>query len=108
MQRLLWLDHLPGNNLQGGIDLANRLYWSVTWQEHGAQWFVHSGEALIYKADSREAAEAFLYGLGLAYAVLPEDTFDHLEYLVKERVAPEDITPKESARYGDRPGASRE
>lgn len=108
VQRFLWVDHLPGASLQGGIELANRLYWNVTWREHAARRFVYSGEDLIYTSASREAAEAFLYGLGLAYAVLPEDTFDHLEYLVKELVAPEDITPEESARYGDRLGAIRE
>jgi len=42
-------------------------------------------------SDSREVAEAFLYGLGLAYGVLPEDTFRIVEYEVKRWVAPEDL-----------------
>ena len=101
MQELPWLGHLPGNNLQGGVDLANRLYWNVTWHEHEGHWFVYGGEALIYRTDLREAAEAFLYGLGLAYAVLPEESFEHLEYCVKRWAAPEDITQEERVRYGD-------
>lgn len=97
----VWLDHLPGSSLQGGIELANRLYWNVKWHEHEASWCVYSGEDLVYKSDSQDAAEAFIYGLGLAYAVLPEDSFDHLEYWVKRWVAPEDITQEERVQFGD-------
>jgi len=55
---------------------------------------------LLLRTDTREALEAFLYGLVLAYAVLPEDTFAHLVYWAKGWVEPEDITPEERARFG--------
>lgn len=105
MHSMRWLDHLSGDGLQGGIDLANRLYWNITWREHEGRWFVYGGEDLIYKADSRDAAEAFLYGLGLAYAVLPDEIFGRLEYEVKRWAAPEDITQVEREQYGDHPAS---
>ncbi len=100
MQDMRWLDHLPDGTLASGVELANRLYWHIKWGSGGQQWCVWAGdgEGLLLRTDTREALEAFLYGLGLAYAVLPEDTFDHLVYWVKRWVEPED------ARFG---GAAR-
>jgi hypothetical protein len=93
MQEMQWLNHLPEGTLEGGIALANRLYWNIVWAEHEHRWYVWSGERLILETDSADAAQAFLYGLGLAYAVLPEGTFERLEYLVKQWVAPETLLP---------------
>jgi hypothetical protein len=86
MQEFLWLDHLPEEKIEGGVQLANRLHWSITWAENEHGWFVWSGECLILRADSRQVAEAFLYGLGLAYSVLPDDIFTQLERNVEEQV----------------------
>src|SRR5260370_20219999 len=101
MQDMRWLDHLPDGTLASGVELANRLYWHIKWGSGGQQWCVWAGdgEGLLLRTDTREALEAFLYGLGLAYAVLPEDTFDHLVYWVKRWVEPEDITTDERARF---------
>ena len=101
MQELCWLNHLPGGTLESGIDLANRVYWNISWGECGQQWCVWAGgEHLLLRTDTRASLDAFLYGLGLAYAILPEDTFDHLVYQVKRWVEPEDITPEERAKFG--------
>ena len=100
MQEFLWLDHMPGENLEGGIELANQLYWHITWGEYEQHWYVWSGESLLLKTDSRETAEAFLYGLGLAYAAIPEFLFQRLEKGVKDLLeAPlhkKEQTPPES------------
>ncbi len=107
MQDMRWLDHLPDGTLESGVELANRLYWDISWGQCGQQWCVWVGgveQHLLLRTNTREALDAFLYGLGLAYAVLPEDTFDHVVYWVKRWGAPEDITPEERARFG---GAAR-
>jgi hypothetical protein len=91
MYEFRWLNHLPGGTLEGGIEFANRLYWNITWAGNDQAWCVWAGEVLILRADSKEVAEAFLYGLGLAYGVLPEDIFHTLEHEVKRQVAPEDL-----------------
>ncbi|MGB0388823.1 MAG: hypothetical protein ACPGWR_28720 [Ardenticatenaceae bacterium] len=86
MQELVWKDHLRGETLEGGIDLANQLYWNITVRSNGQTWSVWAGEALILKTDSQEAVDAFLYGLGLAYSVLPGPVFDGLQEEVKRWV----------------------
>ncbi len=86
LQEMPWLDqyHLPGGTLEGGIELANRLEWNMAWGEgNDGWWYVWGGEKTVLKTNSREAAEAFLYGIGLAYGVLPEGIFDRLEELVR-------------------------
>jgi hypothetical protein len=86
MQEFLWLDHLPNETIEGGIELANELYWNITLKEGGQQWCVWGGEKPIFCTDSREAVDAFLYGLGLAYSVLPEPVFEQLKEEVKRWV----------------------
>ena len=47
------------------------------------QVWAGDGESLILQTDSKEAVDAFLYGLGLAYSVLPESVFEQLRAEVK-------------------------
>ena len=58
------------------------------------------GEDVLLRTDSRETAEAFLYGLGLAYSVLPPHLFEQLEAGVKDLVDPE---PRQGAESSDMP-----
>jgi hypothetical protein len=87
----MWLNHLPGSSIDGGIAPANRLCWNITWAGNKQWWCVWSGENMLLRTDSRETAEAFLYGLGLAYSDLPDDVFLELDHAIKREVAPEDI-----------------
>lgn len=82
------LDRLPEGTLQGGIKYANELYWNISVYEgkSGQQWFVKAGESTIFKTDSKECLDAFLYGLGLAYSVLPGPVFDQLRAELKQWV----------------------
>ena len=100
MQEMPMIEYLPNGTLEGAIQVANRLGWNVAWHGSGDEWTVWGGEKTLLKTSSRDAAEAFLYALGIAYALLPEDTLDHLVYWVKRWGAPEDITPEERARFG--------
>lgn len=94
MHEFKWLGHLlPNGTIGDGIARANRLYWSITWWDHDGIWYVKGGEDLLLKTDSREVAEAFLYGLGLAYSVLPDGIFDAIEREVKRLVGDDDPAP---------------
>jgi hypothetical protein len=84
MQVLRWLDHLPGETLEGGIERANELLWAITVHHHEGRWWVKAGEDTIFVTDSRESSDAFLYGLGLAYGVLPDHIFEQLKQAVKD------------------------
>ncbi len=83
MQTLNWLDTHVGS-IDDGIQRINRLHWflsieQVTSIEGGMPyWYVKGGEKVIFSADSREAVDAFLYGMSLAYAVIPDPLFDNL------------------------------
>ncbi len=80
MVEMPYLDmyHIPSGTLEGGIALANDLYWNISIVESKQQWFVLGGEKVIFKTDSHEALEAFLYGMGLAYGAIPEQAFQNL------------------------------
>ncbi len=62
-------------SLDKAIEYANRFFWYLSIAERGEgsdrRWFVFGGDKVIFCADSREAVDAFLYGMGLAYSVLP-------------------------------------
>jgi hypothetical protein len=80
MNDLLMLErYFPKGNLEGGIDLANRLDWGITVSQAGDSFVVVSGDEPILRTDSKDALQSFIYGLGLAYAILPEKLFDQIE-----------------------------
>ena len=85
MNDLLMLErYFPGGNLEGGIELANRLDWGLTVQLSGDDYVVSSGNEPILRTESKDALQAFIYGLGLAYAILPEGLFKSLERALRE------------------------
>lgn len=77
-------EYFPGGNLEGGIRLANRLDWGLVVAKTDQGWTVSSGDRLILRTESRDALETFFYGMGMAYAVLPDEVFDALEAALKE------------------------
>jgi hypothetical protein len=83
---LSWLDHLPEESLEGGIILLNRLLWSIKYgRNQDGLWIVQAGHCVIFKADSQEAIEAFLYGMSLSYSVMkPELLDEHRADMLRE------------------------
>ena len=80
MNELLMLEkYFPGGILDGGIELANRLDWGLSVRMAGESYVVSSGDEPILRTDTKDGLQTFIYGLGLAYAVLPEDLFLSLE-----------------------------
>jgi len=73
MQKLGWIDHLPNKTLDGGVELLNELAWNIAVEKIGEVWYVKGGECILLSTSSRDAVDAFLYGMALAYSVLPED-----------------------------------
>ena len=85
MNDLLMLEkYFPGGSLEGGIELANRLDWGLSVQMAGDGFVVSSGNEPIIRTESKDALQSFIYGLGLAYAVLPEELFSSLEKALGE------------------------
>jgi hypothetical protein len=85
MNDLLMLEkYFPGGNLEGGIELANRLDWGLSVQMSGDDFVVSSGNEPIIRTESKDALQSFIYGLGLAYAILPAELFSSLEKALGE------------------------
>lgn len=85
MNEMLMLESLfPGGSLEGGIQLANRLDWGLSVQKAADHWVISSGDQVLLRTETREALEAFVYGMGLAYAVIPESIFSKLEAALEE------------------------
>lgn len=85
MNDLLMLDrYFPGGQLEGGIDLANRLDWGLSVQMAGDEYVVSSGDEPILRTDTKDALQSFIYGIGLAYAILPGELFQSLEQHLRE------------------------
>ena len=74
-----WLETHIGT-MEDGIALINKLCWNLTINDQ----FVMAGDQVIFQADSREAIDGFIYGMALAYSVLPEDIFQTLKKRFEE------------------------
>lgn len=84
MNELLMLEkYFPAGTLEGGIELANRLDWGLSVRMAGESYVVSSGDEPILRTESKDALQSFIYGLGLAYAILPEELFKNLESALK-------------------------
>jgi hypothetical protein len=84
MQELKWLEGLPEQSLDAGVRLLNELAWNLQIREIDGAWFVNAGHKLLLKTSSREAVEALLYGLAIAYSTLPEKAMIEVRKFVKE------------------------
>jgi hypothetical protein len=73
-QELCWLDSHIGS-IEEGIRRINELGWYITVHDG----FVMAGKSVLFKSDSKDAVEAFLYGMALAYSVLPVDLIEVLK-----------------------------
>jgi hypothetical protein len=77
MQELKWMESHVGS-IEDAIHLINRFQWNLAIRKINDFWVVTGGEAVIFRADNYAAVEAFLYGMALACAVIPETTIEKL------------------------------
>ena len=69
---------LPSSNLRGAVELLNQLKWNISLGKKGNTWQAFGGEKCLLVSSSEEGAHAFVYGLALAYSVLPEVILDQI------------------------------
>lgn len=84
MQQLKWLDRLPDQTLEGGVSLLNDLKCNLDIKQIENTWHVGAGHKGLLETSSREAVDAFLYGMALAYSVLPEPIFEQFRKYASE------------------------
>ncbi len=86
MQTMDWLETHLGS-IEEAVEVINQFSWDITLTEANGTWYVMTGKAekhTIFSANSREAVDAFLYGMGLAYIGIPSPLFERLSTDVKE------------------------
>lgn len=84
MQEMPWLNTHLGS-IDDAIALIRRYTWDIRIIESSGRWYVQDGpQTVIFVADSKEVVDVFLYGLGLAYACLPEHLSGKLERELKQ------------------------
>lgn len=71
MEEMYWLDSHIGT-IDQAKELAEEFTWILTISQHDGIWYVLDGDSKIFSSSQRKHIDIFLYGLGLAYAVIPE------------------------------------
>ena len=79
MQEFATIRKIAGQTLEGAIRLLNELQWNIRVVEAENSLSAGGGHKLLFKTTSREAVDAFLYGLALAYSVLPKSILSQIE-----------------------------
>lgn len=77
MQTLNLLEDQIGT-LDDAQTLINEFHWFLHVDDIAGIWTIRSGEAVIFSADSRDAVDAFIYGMALAYKGLPAHLYAKL------------------------------
>jgi hypothetical protein len=86
LQELSWLERFPDGKIEGCFDLLDKIYWHIDVRDHDGTWSVYAGESLIFHTDNRDCLDAFLYGMGLTYVVLPQTVFEKLREEIRKWV----------------------
>jgi len=71
MSDMPWLKTHIGS-IESGVELVNKFYWNLTIAKSEKKWYVLAGDQTIFVGDSQELADAFIYGMALAYSVIPD------------------------------------
>jgi len=95
MQELRWLEVLPNQSLEEGIELLKELGWYLQVREVDGFFFVNSGHTVLLKTSSQESVDALLYGMAISFAILPKSALETVRRFVKESAGgPEAPTPR--------------
>jgi hypothetical protein len=84
MQELKWLEMLPGQSLETGVEMLNELKWNLKTREVDGVWIVNTGHQVILKTSSRESVDTLLYGLATAFSVLPKGALAEFRKFMNE------------------------
>ncbi len=82
MGRFLWTERF--GNWQAAVDILNGLSWNLSWVEQDGRWHLWGGNQKIFIADSEGEFQAFLRGMALGLAVLPESILEQIRRLVDD------------------------
>jgi hypothetical protein len=70
--------------MQGAINFLNRLDWNISFGESAGKRKVFGGDRLLFSSQNEEAVQAFLFGMALGLAVLPDEILDRIREIIRE------------------------
>ncbi|MBN8592591.1 MAG: hypothetical protein J0M33_12575 [Anaerolineae bacterium] len=76
-QKLHYLESHIGS-MEQGIELINLLGWNISTKDGADSTFVLAGDQPIFASDSQEQVTSFIYGMALAYSILPNEVIHKL------------------------------
>jgi hypothetical protein len=79
-----WLAYIPGKDMQGAINFLNSLDWNISFGESAGKRKVFGGDRLLFSSQNEEAVQAFLFGMALGLAVLPDEILDRIREIIRE------------------------
>jgi hypothetical protein len=79
-----WLKRIPGEDIQGAINFLNSLDWNISFSESAGKRKVFGGDRLLFSSQNEEAVQAFLFGMALGLAVLPDEILDRIRKIIRE------------------------
>jgi hypothetical protein len=82
MGRFLWVEYF--DDWQNAIDILNDLAWNLSWKEHNGRWHLWGGDQKIFVSDTEGEFQAFLCGMALSFAVLPDSILEQIRQIANE------------------------
>jgi len=79
---LLWKDHL--GDWRDAVSVLNDLAWNLSWREHDGRWYLRSGDQTLFVGETEGEFKAFVCGMALSLAVLPDSILDQIRRIAKE------------------------
>jgi hypothetical protein len=72
------VDYWLPDGVSDAIRIANKMWWNLSVKKDKGNWLVYGGDQVIFESNNKETAEAFILGLGVAYAVIPDQIIENL------------------------------
>ena len=61
-----------------GLRCSIGWHWNIEVKVVDGRWLVGAGHKVLLKTESRDAADAFIYGVALAHSLLPRKLLEQL------------------------------
>ena len=79
-----WLKRIPGKNFNGAVSFLNSLDWNISIVESDDLRKVFAGDRLLLSSSNEREVEAFIFGMALGLAVLPEEILDRVREMTRD------------------------
>jgi hypothetical protein len=78
------LKMIPGGSIEDAKALLASVWWLIEIERFDDAWVVKAGEQQLLITSSEDAVQTFIYGMALAYSMIPADLLDE----VRRRYSP--------------------